>query len=101
MDTQFIVISALLCIIIAQQILIARGYARLLQQSVAILQQDLVNAVQSVLENAPDTIREQFGQGLEPANPLIEVFADMIRTRIEPPKLEVTEIKRSDDGKFA
>ena len=101
MDTQIIGILAFLCIILAHQIIIARGNARLLQQSVQILQHDLANSLQTILEDAPDILKNQIGGNFEPTNPLLEVFAEMMRARIEPPKLEVTEIKRSDDGKFA
>ena len=91
------IILAILCINTLFLIWQTRILGLAVQNSARELDRSLAEALNSIVEN--------LGLGEiqlpEPPNPIMQVIAEAIGQSIKPPTLEVKEISRSEDGKFA
>ena len=94
-----IAIIALIMISIGIQFLFARINARIIRESVVLLDQNLAEAIKGTLENLPEAIKANFVEGIEPPNPIQEFIAQMMRERMGSVG-GITEVSRADDGKF-
>jgi hypothetical protein len=95
---------ALLVLSIGMQILIARGNARITAQGISHLDNSTAEALQALLEQLPETLKELLGQidPPEPVNPIQMMIAQMLQERMKPPSLQVTEVIPQDPatGRF-
>jgi len=91
------IILAILCINTLFLIWQTRILGLAVQNSARELDSSIAAALNSIVEN--------LGLGEiqlpDPPNPIMQVIAEAIGQSIKPPSLEVKEISRSDDGKFA
>ena len=92
-------IIALIMISIGIQFLFLRLTARVIRESAHILDRNLAEAIKVTLENLPDAIKENFVDGIEPPNPIQEIFAQMMRERMGSVG-KITEVTKASDGKF-
>ena len=105
-----IAIIALILISIGIQFLFARINARIIRESIVLLDQNLAEAIKETLENLaeaiketledlPEAIKANFVDGIEPPNPIQEFIAQMMRERMGSAG-GITEVAKAIDGKF-
>lgn len=94
-----IAIIALILISIGIQFLFLRLTARVIRESAHVLDRNLAEAIKVTLENLPDAIKENFVEGIEPPNPIQEIFAQIMRERMGSAG-KITEVAKASDGKF-
>lgn len=93
-----IVIIALILVSLAAQLFLARSIVDIVRQGIAHLDESLAKALQETMASLPGIAADSFQ---EPPNPIQALLAQYLGERLKPPSLEVKEITRSDDGKFA
>jgi hypothetical protein len=92
------VIMALVVLSIGFQWFFLRIYARILNNSMVLLDSKLAEAIQASIKNLPEALGQSL-DGIEPPNPVQQIIAQFIQQKLNP-TLEVKEIERGSDGKF-
>lgn len=91
-------ILALLLIVIALQVIIARGNARMVAAELVLLDQKLAQAIQTVVEELPGSLG---GSIDDQTTPFQGFLMDIIKERMKPAAIQVKEVPRDPSGKFA
>lgn len=94
-------IIGLLALSLVIQVLLARSLASIFRQGVDHLDSSLAAALESTLQNLPESLGSLADLAPEPINPIQALVMEMIQNKMKPPSLEVKEISRTDDGKFS
>jgi len=90
--------AAIILLVIAQcalQVFLYRSHVRVTQEAVGFLDQHLAEVIQTTLERIPETIGD-----VEPVNPLAQMFMAHLQNKMDP-AIQVKEVSRTDEGKFA
>ena len=95
MNIEELAIIGLIIGSIGAQHLYARMNAKIFREGVQFLDTNLAEALRKIVEDLPF----DHGQQAEPMNPIQQLIAQKIAESMNP-TVQVTEIKRADDGKF-
>lgn len=93
------VIIALIVVGLLAQFILARIYARIVRESVFVLDQNIAGAIKTALEGLPEALQERFGMMQEQPNPVQLALGELIRKQMNP-QIVAKEVTQGEDGKF-
>lgn len=95
-----IAIILLITAVFIEIIVINRALVRLIGSGLQKLDNNVAEALELTVKNIPEILKDTGMADIEPINPIQAVFAQILQDKFKP-QINLKEIQRSSDGKFA